>query len=183
MKIGGVIYLYEISQTRMLGSARKNLAMFRKLCGEDALKKVVLGTTKWGEITDDVGQRREQQLRDNFWKEMIDEGSQMRRFLNTPESAWEMVSIILQNFAKHIVPKEQRSDGNRTPRKQTQTDSRGRTAKRTDPDSIPSSHNDSDTLAAQNDSNVITKDSGVVILFAIFLLCHITRAHNFFLVY
>ncbi|KAF9004213.1 P-loop containing nucleoside triphosphate hydrolase protein [Cyathus striatus] len=96
MKLAGVIYLHEISQTRMLGTTRKNLEMFHKLCGDDALSSVVLGTTKWSEVAQDVGDKRVKQLRDNFWKDMIEKGSDVFKFEKTNQSAWNMVNHLLQ---------------------------------------------------------------------------------------
>jgi GTP-binding protein EngB required for normal cell division len=75
MKVAGIIYLHEISQTRMLGTSRKNFLMFNKLTGEEAAKDIVLATTKWSHITVEVGQKREQQLRNTHWKTMVDQGS------------------------------------------------------------------------------------------------------------
>ena len=41
-KLAGIVYLHDISLTRMLGSTLKDLDIFQKLCGEGALKRVVL---------------------------------------------------------------------------------------------------------------------------------------------
>ncbi|KAG6811110.1 hypothetical protein H0H92_008957 [Tricholoma furcatifolium] len=95
MKLAGVIYLHEISQTRMLGTARKNLDMFNKLIGEDATKNIVLATTKWSEIPEEVGERREEQLRDRHWKWMLDLGAKLGRFTGSSESGWNLLHIIL----------------------------------------------------------------------------------------
>ena len=73
---------------------RKDLAIFRKLCGDEALKNVVLGTTKWDDVKLDVGQQREIQLRNNFWKEMIQHGSVI---MQVHDSAWNVVDHILEN--------------------------------------------------------------------------------------
>lgn len=95
MKVAGIIYLHEISQNRMFGSSRKNLDMFNKICGQNALKNVVLTTTKWAAITEDMGERRERQLADTYWKEMIRHGSTMARFKGTQASGWEIIGGIL----------------------------------------------------------------------------------------
>ena len=98
MKLTGIIYLHEISLARMPGRAFKNLNMFRKLCGDEALKNVVLGTTKWDDVTPEVGQQREMQLRDDFWKEMIGHGSVMMQVRNDPEhSPWKIIDQILSS--------------------------------------------------------------------------------------
>ena len=97
MKVTGIIYLHEISQTRMFGTIRENLEMFRKLCGDEALRNVVLGTTKWDEVDLEVGQQREQVLKDIHWKEMLQQGSVIMRVHADSASAWEIVNHILKN--------------------------------------------------------------------------------------
>jgi hypothetical protein len=97
MKLAGIIYLHEISQTRMFGTSLKNLKMFNKLCGDKALKNVILATTKWSDIDGDVGRRREQQLSDTYWKTMLAQGSQIARFVYTLESAWAIINLIICN--------------------------------------------------------------------------------------
>ncbi|KAH9214365.1 P-loop containing nucleoside triphosphate hydrolase protein [Leptodontidium sp. 2 PMI_412] len=46
-RLNGVIYLHRISDTRMAGTALRNNRMFRKLCGADAFKNIILATTFW----------------------------------------------------------------------------------------------------------------------------------------
>jgi len=100
MTLGGVIYLHDISQTRMLGTTRKNFDMFRKLCGDGAAASVILGTTKWGEVHSEVGERREGQLINTYWREMTDRKSRVRRFDNTHKSAWDIVYCILDTLGR-----------------------------------------------------------------------------------
>ena len=97
MKLTGIIYLHEITQTRMFGTIRKNLDMFKKLCGDEALRNVVLGTTKWDEVKPDKGQQREQELKDKHWKEMLERGSVIMRVDTDPSSVWEIINRILKN--------------------------------------------------------------------------------------
>lgn len=105
MKLAGILYLHDISQTRMSGTACKNLNMFRRLCGENAEKNVVLVTTKWGCVTEDVGGSREQQLKSNpdFWQQMIENGSKDARFHGSHGSAWDAMKPILENNAVNPV--------------------------------------------------------------------------------
>ncbi|KAH0578625.1 hypothetical protein H2248_003763 [Termitomyces sp. 'cryptogamus'] len=99
MTLAGVIYLHEISQTRMLGTARKNLDMFNKLIGHDATRNVVLATTKWGDIPEAVGIRREEQLKDRHWKGMIDLGATLLSFRDSRESGWTIIQHIIDSAA------------------------------------------------------------------------------------
>ena len=95
MILGGVIYLLSIEDNRMMSTTRRNIETFHRLCGDKALARVVLGTTKWGEVDDDVGEKREQQLSKTFWNTMIASGSKMLRFDNTESSAWAILDAIL----------------------------------------------------------------------------------------
>ncbi|KAH7918864.1 hypothetical protein BV22DRAFT_1075873 [Leucogyrophana mollusca] len=93
VKLAGIIYLHEITQPRMKGTARRNFDVFDKLCGVKAAQNVILGTTKRANVKPDVAAGREQQLRD-FWKDMIQQGSLMAQFDGTSESAWKIVNAI-----------------------------------------------------------------------------------------
>jgi len=97
MPIGGVLYLHDISLKRFTGTARRNLEMFRRLCGEDALGKVVFVTTGWQTDALDDRERREEQLKSSHWKPMIDEGANTRRFVGTGDSSWEILKIFLEH--------------------------------------------------------------------------------------
>jgi hypothetical protein len=80
--LSGIIYLHRISDVRMQGSSLDNLRMFRKLCGFEALKNVLLVTTFWDIVSDAEGRRREQDLASSgeFWGRMIQKGSRMERW-------------------------------------------------------------------------------------------------------
>jgi len=99
MTLAGVVYLNEISQPRMMGAPRKNLEMFRELCGDKAVRNVVLATTKWADVPAEVGDRRENQLREKYWAKMLNLGSHMMRLDVTTESAWKIINHILENQA------------------------------------------------------------------------------------
>ncbi|KAM0442770.1 hypothetical protein ACHAQK_003826 [Fusarium lateritium] len=91
--LDGIIYLHRISDVRMQGSARRNLVTFRKLCGEDALKRVILASTMWDTTREEDAAMREQELRetDHFWGWMLSQGSSCHRYNNTAESARQIV--------------------------------------------------------------------------------------------
>ena len=95
MKLGGVIYLYDMSQPRMLSTTRKNFEIFEVLCGTNAAKAIVLGMTKSEELPLDVRKKREEQLRENFWNEMIMLGARMECFEKTTASAWRILYSIV----------------------------------------------------------------------------------------
>lgn len=67
------------------------------MCGADACKSVVLGTTKWSRIhPTDIGTvaQKEEQLRQTLWKEMLANGSTMHR-VDDKTSPWDLVATVL----------------------------------------------------------------------------------------
>ena len=102
MKLAGIIYLHDISQDRITEVARKNLSVFKKLCGDRAVKHVVLATTKWSSLANETINQRETELRETFWTSMSSKGSPMTQFKGTMESAQEIVRDILTNRSTDV---------------------------------------------------------------------------------
>jgi len=73
-------------------TALKNIRMFEELCGKDALANVVLVTTMWSEVSMEVGQTRERELKSQYWKAMVSAGARVMRFSDSQDSAWEIVN-------------------------------------------------------------------------------------------
>jgi hypothetical protein len=98
-KLNGVIYLHRISDPKMGGNAKKNLRMFRELCGESALKNVCITTTNWSRVSQEEGDRKERELREspNLFKPLIDAGAELFRWYNTdPASAQTIVDSLIR---------------------------------------------------------------------------------------
>jgi hypothetical protein len=94
-KLAGIVYLHDISLTRMEPTL-ESLNIFQKLCGKDALKRVVLCTTKWSDTYQEDGERRVDQLKENSWKEMMESGSTVRKFEDSQKSAWDVIVPIVE---------------------------------------------------------------------------------------
>ena len=69
--------------------------MFRKLCGDDFVQNVVLVTTNWQLVQEEVGTDREKELCKNnvLWKALLNEGAQLTRFQNSPGSALRIIEM------------------------------------------------------------------------------------------
>lgn len=97
IQLTGIVYLHRIIDPRVGGSSLKNLRMFKKLCGAQGLSCVVLATTMWSQVTLEDGERREQELvsRQDFWGEMIKQGSTVMRQDQSEASAIKIILYIL----------------------------------------------------------------------------------------
>ena len=95
-KLAGIVYLQDISLTRMPGSTLKNLDIFQKLCGEGALKRVVLCTTKLSDVYQEDGEPRTKKLEEMYWKGMMEGGSTVHKFEDSQKSAWDVIAPIIE---------------------------------------------------------------------------------------
>lgn len=98
VKLSGIMYMHRITDTRMAGSAKRNLLMFKKLCGNEALKNVILVTTMWEKVTVAEGAAREKELidTDDFWGFMVKNKSRVERHYNNRDSARALVTKFLK---------------------------------------------------------------------------------------
>ncbi|RSL38835.1 hypothetical protein CEP54_016385 [Fusarium duplospermum] len=94
-QLSGIIYLHPISNPRMEGSARLSLRMFRKLVGDDSLSNVILSTTHWSRVSSEEGTRREADLQDKFWKDLLDKGATMMRHTGEHDSALALIDALI----------------------------------------------------------------------------------------
>ena len=96
-RLNGLIYVHRISDPRMGAISKRNLRLFKQLCGEDSLRNVCITTTNWDRVTKDEGDRWELELRENpnFFKPLIDEGAQLARHYKDIMSARSIVNFII----------------------------------------------------------------------------------------
>lgn len=98
MKLGGVIYMYDISAKRLTGSAHLNLKMFEKLCGSKAFDKIVIGTTKWSSRGEDqAALYRLEELKRDYWGGLLGKGAQVLRIGNDHESCKHAANTLLSS--------------------------------------------------------------------------------------
>ena len=85
-KFFGILYLHNISYARVGGSLQRNMTMFKKLCGRDPLKNVVVVTTFWDkiELVHGVALETELKTKDKFLKGLVEGGSKFVRFGKFP---------------------------------------------------------------------------------------------------
>ncbi|KAF8164270.1 hypothetical protein K438DRAFT_1552078, partial [Mycena galopus ATCC 62051] len=93
-KLNGLIYLHRISDPRFGGQSARNLRMFKELCGAQNYKNVVILTTFWSQVDKSRGPRREEQLRSQFFRPLVEGGACCMRHHQTVDDAGEVLSHI-----------------------------------------------------------------------------------------
>ena len=91
----GIIYVHRISDVRFTGSAAKSFKTLLTMCGDRALRNVVIVTNMWEKVTPEVGAARGQELATNFFKHALDNGAQLLPHKDTAESAHNIIRAIL----------------------------------------------------------------------------------------
>ena len=97
--LAGVLYFHRISDLRMSGALMRNFKMLQNLCGESALKNVIIVTNMWGGVEPEVGEAREAELKteDIFFKPALERGTRMARHENTVTSAEAIIRLLINN--------------------------------------------------------------------------------------
>lgn len=91
--------MHRISDFKMSGTSTRNFKMFCQLCGDSALKNVVIATNMWSGVSEDIGIAHEAELVSNdlFFKPLLDKGGKMLRHTNAPASAHAIIASIIEN--------------------------------------------------------------------------------------
>ncbi|KAJ8469413.1 hypothetical protein ONZ45_g16900 [Pleurotus djamor] len=95
VKLSGIIYMHRISDNRMTGTPLNNLKMFAQLCGTVEAERVILTTTMWGRTSSPImGEKREKELKERFWRDMIGKHAKVARFDASYDSAWQVMGLV-----------------------------------------------------------------------------------------
>jgi hypothetical protein len=107
IRLAGIIYLHPIATARMGGSAVKNLLMFKALCGDQSFRHVTFATTMWSEMeandTMNLGNKRQLELEENYWAEMIRLGSIVKKHNRGRSTAIEIVRMLTTRADTSII--------------------------------------------------------------------------------
>ena len=121
MKVAGIVYLQDITQTRMVRGLLKSQKVFENLCGKKSMSSVTLVTTKWGISFSEHEKfrRREDELKEKYWKDMIASGAKVVRFKSEDKAEAEGIfhRIVLEyhQSAKLRIQKEMVDRNRRLP--------------------------------------------------------------------
>lgn len=99
-RINGIIYLHRISDNRMPRSEARNLEKFRAFVGDDYLANVIMATTMWDDVKSDLGTRRQNELRDGFWKPLLHRKAKL--WALTPSNRVEVFLQLMDCEAKPL---------------------------------------------------------------------------------
>ena len=101
--LGGFVYLHRISGPRVAGVPGCNFRMFRELFRKSTLENVVILTNMWDKVSRGIGEARESELINYFFKPAIDKGAQFVRYHFTMQSsAHDIIRRITRNLPTRL---------------------------------------------------------------------------------
>lgn len=100
----GILFLQPINQPRLQGSEMRRTRLFKKLLGEDAYQRVVIGTTMWNQLSESEAKARQEQRmsRADVWGDMVSRGATVIRHDDNAQSA----ANIMRRLARFTTPVE-----------------------------------------------------------------------------
>ncbi|KDQ18740.1 hypothetical protein BOTBODRAFT_42334 [Botryobasidium botryosum FD-172 SS1] len=98
LQITAILYLHRITDNRVGGATRNNLELCSKLCGDGALRNMIMCTTMWNTLSIDTKakQQREHELKEEFWAPMLDKGAVATRHDGTVGLARDIIRAALR---------------------------------------------------------------------------------------
>lgn len=95
-RLTGIVYLHRIVDNRMGGATARTFNLFRRMCGTDTLKNVVIATNMWSSPPTSSEVNRERQLKEEFFRPALDEGARMVRRANPGrDAAHDVIRMLL----------------------------------------------------------------------------------------
>lgn len=87
--------MHGITDFRCQTGSTETLEILKRICGGDALRSIMVVTSRWDRVEEDMGSRRETYLRKMFMPDLLSKGSTMGRFYGSRECAVALVSQLL----------------------------------------------------------------------------------------
>ena len=94
--LAGVLYFHQISD-RWAKFHSEYLDYFQELCEGD-LDKVIFITTKWHDVDNETGRRREEELKRVHLRNLLEHGASIQGFMNDRQSAINILSLRMNNW-------------------------------------------------------------------------------------
>ncbi|KAF9053099.1 hypothetical protein BJ165DRAFT_1400442 [Panaeolus papilionaceus] len=97
-----ILYFDRITDTRMAGTKKRSLELFKSITGRETSDYLVFVTTMWDQIWNkrqqNMARQRFQQLQEKHYKDFLDQGAQVVKFHNTQESALNILDLCIKQW-------------------------------------------------------------------------------------
>ncbi|KAH6634689.1 P-loop containing nucleoside triphosphate hydrolase protein [Chaetomium sp. MPI-SDFR-AT-0129] len=110
-KLNGIIFLQPINQPRVGAAEAGRTRLFKKLLGEQAFRRVVIGGTMWTDRADAEKKMEQRAQHKDIWEDMVKGGAKTIVYDNTPEGAAEIIRILMKNKPGDLLIQKELASG------------------------------------------------------------------------
>lgn len=93
-QLTAIVYLQRITDTRVSGGILRNLTVMKRMLGVESFPYLTLVTSMWDICDVSVAEGREQQLKAEFWKDLLSSGARTGRFWGNRATAHRNLDTI-----------------------------------------------------------------------------------------
>lgn len=103
--LSGLIYIHSITETRVVGTAAKNIRMMKTVCGIGGLSVLWLASSKWDCVDHITGMDHERLLTSDpaYWGELIKHGATTWRHYDTKDTALRLIDDIITRDQRFVL--------------------------------------------------------------------------------
>ncbi|KAJ7922201.1 P-loop containing nucleoside triphosphate hydrolase protein, partial [Mycena leptocephala] len=107
-RLNGLVYLQRITDNKFGGQSGRNLLMFKKLCGDQTHKNIVVLTTFWDKVTNkQEAVKREEELKAKFFWSLVAGGACFMRSDRTIEAVRAVLGHIFTLLPTNVLIQEE----------------------------------------------------------------------------
>ncbi|KAK4166623.1 P-loop containing nucleoside triphosphate hydrolase protein [Cladorrhinum sp. PSN259] len=109
--LNGVVFLQPINQPRVGAAELSRTRLFKKLLGEQAYERLVIGGTMWTNRNEAEGRIQKRKEKDEIWGDMIRGGATVLPYDNTKKGALDIVRHLMKFDPKQILIQKELAGG------------------------------------------------------------------------
>ncbi|KAH7310818.1 hypothetical protein B0I35DRAFT_378645 [Stachybotrys elegans] len=109
--LNGVVFLQPINQARVGASEASRTRLFKKLLGDQAFHRVIIGGTMWTSREDAERKIEQRKNRTDIWGDMVQQGATPVAYDNTREGALTIIRALMEHQPGKLLIQEELASG------------------------------------------------------------------------
>lgn len=110
-RLNGIVFLQPVNQPRVGAAEASRTRLFKKLLGEQAFRRVVIGCTMWTSRSDVEKKIAQRAGRMDIWGDMVRGGAKAIPYDNTRKGALEIIRMLMNNRPGELLIQKELASG------------------------------------------------------------------------
>jgi len=109
--LNGVVFLQPINQSRVCASEASRTRLFKKLLGEQAFHRVIIGGTMWNSRQDAERKIQQRKAHTDIWGDMVQRGATAIAYDNTRQGALSIIRMLMKHRPEALLIQKELATG------------------------------------------------------------------------